>query len=125
MADNLTQGRMTAQMADICPNGRYSLEMIFLPRWQISAQMADIPPQMADFNGRRWADLLSQIPDSPISNPCEYGDSGPSSSTTKRDLLLRWHSNRSQSQGALKFLELINYSNGHTHKVTTGVSGIN
>ena len=51
-------------MADICPNGRYSLEMIFLPRWQISAQMADIPPQKGH----------------------EYGDSGPSSST-QRDLL--------------------------------------
>ena len=51
-------------MADICHNGRYSLEMIFLPRWQISDQMADIPLQ----NGH------------------EYEDNGPSSST-QRDFL--------------------------------------
>ena len=54
----------------------------------IPAQMADIPTimgdilaLMADLDARRWADLLSQIPHSPIQNPCEYGDSGPSSST--------------------------------------------
>ena len=52
----------------------------------ILAPMADIPAQMADLNARRWADLLSQIPHSPIQNPGEYGDSGPSSST-QRDLL--------------------------------------
>ena len=47
----------------------------------IPAIMADIPALMADLNARRWADLLSQIPHSPILNPGEYGDSGPSSST--------------------------------------------
>ena len=47
----------------------------------IPALMADIPALMADLNARRWADLLSQIPQSPIQNPGEYGDSGPSSST--------------------------------------------
>ena len=56
---------------------------IFLP---IPAQMADIPSQMADLDARRWADLVSQIPHSPIQNPPEYGDSGPSSST-QRDTL--------------------------------------
>ena len=56
-----------AQMADICPNGRYSAIM-------------------ADLDARRWADLLSQIPQSPVQNPGEYGDSGPSSST-QRDFL--------------------------------------
>ena len=47
----------------------------------IPAIMADIPALMADLDARRWADLLSQIPQSPIQNPGEYGDSGPSSST--------------------------------------------
>ena len=40
-------------------------------------------------------------------------------------LLLQWHSNGSQSQAALKFAELILYQNGHSHKVTTELSGIN
>ena len=52
----------------------------------IPAQMADIPALMADLGARRWADLLSQIPQSSIQNPGEYGDSGPSSST-QRDFL--------------------------------------
>ena len=52
----------------------------------IPAPMADIPALMADLDARRWADLLSQIPQSPIQNPGEYGDSGPSSST-QRDFL--------------------------------------
>ena len=33
---------------------------------EIPALMADIPALMADLDARRWADLLSQIPQSPI-----------------------------------------------------------
>ena len=56
----------------------------------IPATMADIPALMADLGARRWADLLSQIPQSSIQNPGEYGDSGPSSSTQRDFLRSRW-----------------------------------
>ena len=35
----------------------------------IPAIMADIPALMADLDARRWADLLFQIPQSPVQTP--------------------------------------------------------
>ena len=82
-------GRFKAQMADLRSRGQSKLPksaiMADIPAIMadIPAIMADIPALMADLNARRWADLLSQIPHSPIQNPGEYGDSGPSSSTQR------------------------------------------
>ena len=93
MADlNPPDGRFQAQRADFRPRGQIKLPksaiMADIPAIMadIPAQMADIPALMADLGARRWADLLSQIPQSSIQNPGEYGDSGPSSST-QRDFL--------------------------------------
>ena len=73
-------GRFQAQRADFKPRGQSKLPKSAIMA-DIPAIMADIPALMADLDARRWADLLSQIPQSPIQNPGEYGDSGPSSST--------------------------------------------
>ena len=69
-------GKFEAQRADFKPRGQIKLPKSAIMA-DIPAIMADIPALMADLDARRWADLLSQIPHSPIQNPCEYGDSGP------------------------------------------------
>ena len=87
-------GKFEAQRADFKPRGQIKLPksaiMADIPAIMadisaimadIPAIMADIPTLMADLDARRWAELLSQIPQSPVQNPDEYGDSGPSSST--------------------------------------------
>ena len=69
-----------------CPDGRFKAQRAGsiaqvadkLPKWQIPANMADIPAQMVDIpaqmtnlKARRWADLLVQIAQLTIENPCE------------------------------------------------------
>ena len=41
------------------------------PMADIPAQMADIPAQMTNLKARRWADLLVQIAQLAVGNPCE------------------------------------------------------
>ena len=69
-------------MADLRSRGQSKLPKSAIMA-DIPAIMADIPALMADLDARRWTDLLSQIPQSPIQKPGEYGDSGPSSSTQR------------------------------------------
>ena len=51
----------------------FSLQMADIPLQMadIPAQMVDSPAQMTNLKARRWADLLVQIAQLTIENPCE------------------------------------------------------
>ena len=85
MADlNPPDGRFQAQRADFRPRGQIKLPksaimadipaiMADIPAQMadIPAQTVDIPAQMTNLKARRWADLLVQIAQLTIENPCE------------------------------------------------------